>query len=588
VKTFQHPASLAARLAAWAESLRRRAGDAPPNESGEDLLAELEAQQAELEQLLEEVTRQRDLLEQREAELLEERKRRLEAFRAVGQAVRASRDVAALTRLLAAVATELTRARGACVVLRRPGNPPEMEIVGAGGIAAELVGRRFEPESSISMRAVEAGRALLVPGHTAHSIVGDFIERHAVERILVTAIEGEPGEPAGAFMVMDPRDASDDTVETLVALAEQAGAGLESMRRAAEVERLGRRSRLLVAAMSRMPAAVLIADAGGAVRYANRAAATLCGDPHPRDLLGRGLDELFASKLPLAVRARLAAGARPEDWSGELLLQRRDGTLVPVHVTCVSVGRDGRAPGTVLIVRDLTREKREQAQLMESDRLALIGGLVSGVAHELNNPLGAIGNFAELLLAGELDPDSREMVETIGREAVRAGEIVRNLLGFARRNEGVRQEVSLSDVVKRTLSLRVYDQRKNRIEVDLDLPPDLPTVWGNANQLQQVLLNLVVNAEQAIGCDGRIVIRGRAAGDMVELAVEDTGPGIPEEVRPHLFTPFFTTKPPGTGTGLGLAISRRILDAHGGTIEASDAEGGGARFTIRLPRHKAG
>jgi len=588
VKTVPRPTSLAARLAAWAESLRGRAEDEPPNESPEDLLAELEAQQAELEQLLEEVTQQRDLLEQREAELLEERKRRLEAFRAVGQAVRASRDVAALTRLLAAVATELTRARGACVVLRRPGNPPEMEIVGAGGIAAELVGRRFEPESGISMRAVQAGRPLLVPGHTAHPIVGEFIERHAVERILVTAIEGEPGEPAGAFMVMDPRDASDDTVETLVALAEQAGAGLESMRRAAEAERLGRRSRLLVAAMSRMPAAVLIADAGGAVRYANRAAATLCGDPHPRDLLGRGLDELFASKLPLAVRARLAAGARPEDWSGELLLQRRDGTLVPVHVTCVSVSRNGRAPGTVLIVRDVTSEKREQAQLMESDRLALIGGLVSGVAHELNNPLGAIGNFAELLLAGELDPDSREMVETIGREAVRAGEIVRNLLGFARRNEGVRQEVSLGDVVKRTLSLRVYDQRKNRIEVDLDLPPDLPMVWGNANQLQQVVLNLVVNAEQAIGRDGRIVIRGRADGDMVELAVEDTGHGIPEEVRPYLFTPFFTTKPAGTGTGLGLAISRRIVDAHGGTIEASDAESGGARFTIRLPRHAAG
>ncbi|HEY8469759.1 MAG TPA: ATP-binding protein [Longimicrobiales bacterium] len=588
MKTVPRPTSLAARLAAWAESLRGRAEDEPPNESPEDLLAELEAQQAELEQLLEEVTQQRDLLEQREAELLEERKRRLEAFRAVGQAVRASRDVAALARLLAAAATELTRARGACVMLRRPGSPPELEIVGGGGIAAELVGKRFEPEGSISMRAVRARRPLLVPAHTAHPIFAGFIARHAVERILVTAIEGEPGEPAGAFMVMDPRDASDDTVETLAALAEQASAGLESMRRAAEAERLGRRSRLLVAAMSRMPAAVLIADAGGAVRYANRAAAALCGDPRPRDLLGRDLDELFASELPPAVHARLAAGARPADWSGELLLRRRDGTLVPVHVTCVSVHRNGRAPGTVLLVRDVTSEKREQAQLMESDRLALIGGLVSGVAHELNNPLGAIGNFAELLLAGELDPDSREMVETIGREAVRAGEIVRNLLGFARRNEGVRQEVSLGDVVKRTLSLRVYDQRKNRIEVDLDLPSDLPTVWGNANQLQQVLLNLVVNAEQAIGRDGRIVIRGRTDGDMVELAVEDTGPGIPQEVRPHLFTPFFTTKPAGTGTGLGLAISRRIVDAHGGTIEASDAEGGGARFTIRLPRHAAG
>jgi len=587
VKTFPRPARLAARLAAWAGFLRGRAAGGLPAESREDLLAELEAQQAELEQLLEEVTQQRDLLEQREAELLEERRRRLAAFRAVGQAVRASRDVAALTRLLATAATELTRARGACVVRRRAGRPAQLEIVGGGGIAAELVGKRFGPEGSISVRALRAGRPLLVPGRTAHPVFAEFIARQAVERILVTAIEGEPGRPTGAFMVMDPRDASEDTVETLAALAEHASAGLESVRRAAEAERLGARSRLLVAAMSRMRAAVLIADGGGMVRYANRAAALLYGDPRARDLLGRDVDELFAPGLPDAVRARIGAAARRADWSGELLLQRRDGTLVPVHVACVAVRRDGRAPGTVLIVRDVTSEKREQAQLMESDRLALIGGLVSGVAHELNNPLGAIGNFAELLLAGELDTDSREMVETIGREAARAGEIVRNLLGFARRSEEVREEVALGDVVKRTLALRVYDQRKNRIEVDLDVPPDLPPVWGNANQLQQVLLNLVVNAEQAIGRDGRIVVRGRAAGDMVELVVEDTGPGIPREARPYLFTPFFTTKPAGTGTGLGLAISHRIVDAHGGTIEASDAEGGGARFTIRLPRHAA-
>ncbi|HEX7090295.1 MAG TPA: ATP-binding protein [Longimicrobiales bacterium] len=585
---FHRPARFAARLAAWAGFLRSRAASAPAAESREDLLAELEAQQGELEQLLEEVTRQRDLLERREAELLEERSRRLAAFRAVGQAVRASRDVAALARLLAAAATELTRARGACVVRRRGGGPAELEIVGGGGIAAELEGKRFEAEGSISMRALRAGRPLLVPGRTAHPVFAEFIARQAVERILVTAIEGEPGRPTGAFMVMDPRDASEDTVETLAALAEHASAGLESVRRAAEAKRLGRRSRLLVAAMSRMRAAVLIADGAGAVRYANRAAAMLYGDPRARDLLGRELDELFAPELPAAVRARIAAAAPHADWTGELLLQRRDGTLVPVHVTCVAVRRDGRAPGTVLIVRDVTSEKREQAQLLESDRLALIGGLVSGVAHELNNPLGAIGNFAELLLDAELDADSREMVQTIGREAARAGEIVRNLLGFARRSEEVREELALGDVVKRTLALRVYDQRKNRIEVELDLPPDLPPVWGNANQLQQVLLNLVVNAEQAIGRDGRIAIRGRAAGHMVELAVEDTGPGIPREVRPHLFSPFFTTKPAGTGTGLGLAISRRIVDAHGGTIEASDPEGGGARFTIRLPRHGAG
>src|SRR5690606_6552691 len=189
-------------------------------------------------------------------------------------------------------------------------------------------------------------------------------------------------------------------------------------------------------------------------------------------------------------------------------------------------------------------------QLMESDRLALVGGLVSGVAHELNNPLGAIGNFAELLLGGELDEESREMVETIAREALRAGEIVRNLLGFARRAEGTREQVALGEIVTRTLALRAYDQRRQRIEAALDLPADLPAVWADANQIQQVLLNLVVNAEQAIGVDGRIAIPGREVGGAVELAVEDSGPGISADALPHLFSPFFTTKPAGTGTGL--------------------------------------
>lgn len=577
MKSVRPPSSLAARLTTWLRT-SRAAGAADI----EAIRAELEAQQAELEQLLEEATAQRNLLEQREAELLEERRRGMAAFRAIGQLVRAGRDLGALARLLANAATELMRARGACIVLPCGAAMDELEVVGGGGIAVELEGRQFPAEGSISGAALRAGEPRLVSGADSTPVFAGFIAREKVDRILVTAIAGADGQPGGALLVMDPQDASEDAIDTLSALADQAGAGLESLRRAEEAERQRRQSRLMVAAMGRMRAAVLIADGKSVVRYANHAAAVLFGCERSSELLGENLEELCASDLPSVARLKIRAAALRSRWTGDLLIKRKDGTIVPVQLTRVAVRNGGTVLGTVVIARDVAKEKRRQAQFMESDRLALVGGLVSGVAHELNNPLGAIGNFAELLLGGELDPESREMVETIGREARRAGEIVRNLLGFARRGGSTRREVALGDVVNRTLALRVYDQRRNRIEVVLDLPTDLPEVWGDANQLQQVLLNLLVNAEQAIGQDGRITIRGRAAGKMVELMVEDTGPGIPQSALPHLFEPFFTNKT--NGTGLGLAITHRIVADHAGTIEAVNLDGGGARFTVLLPR----
>ena len=254
-------------------------------------------------------------------------------------------------------------------------------------------------------------------------------------------------------------------------------------------------------------------------------------------------------------------------------------------VTVASLrARSGGRLATVLIARDVSDEKRQQAQLMESDRLALVGGLVSAVAHELNNPLAAIGNFAELLRADEEDRERLEMLDTIAHEATRAGRTVRNLLSFSRPSSAVRAWVRLAEVVDRTVALRIYDQRRRRIEVGIDIAPDLPPVWADANQLQQVLLNLIVNAEQAIGADGRIQVLACTRDDgTVMLAVEDTGPGIDADVLPQIFTPFVTTKGEQVGTGLGLSISREIVEAHGGRITAENRPEGGARFVVVLP-----
>src|SRR5690606_34411849 len=212
------------------------------------------------------------------------------------------------------------------------------------------------------------------------------------------------------------------------------------------------------------------------LRERHRRTAARNGAPRaPRPAAGRAVPE----------RARSGAGDDADRWSGEVLHQRPDGSAIPVHLTVTSLrARSRERLATVLIARDVSDEKRQQAQLMESDRLALVGGLVSAVAHELNNPLAAIGNFAELLRADEEDPERKEMLETIAHEAARAGRTVRNLLSFSRPSRAARAWVRLSEVVDRTVALRIYDQRRRRIEVGIDIPADLPPLWADANQLQ--------------------------------------------------------------------------------------------------------
>lgn len=344
-----------------------------------------------------------------------------------------------------------------------------------------------------------------------------------------------------------------------------------------------RRARVFVDAMDRLWDGVLVADRCGRIRYANEAAASIYGIAR-QELVGRGLESLYAPGGPDSPRRRCAEGGE-DGWAGETVHQRADGTPVPVHVTEVVTRRPGGEPmAYVLIVRDRTESRRVQAQLMESEKLATVGGLVSGVAHELNNPLSAISNFAQLMLLDESDGSRQEMIELIARESRRAGEIVRNLLSFSRGSDQDRRFVRLDEVVRRTLTLRAYEQRRNRIDVSVSLEPGLPEIWADPNQIQQVLLNLVINAEHAIGRRGRITIRARPIdGAWVELEVADNGPGIPESVRPHVFTPFYTTKGADRGTGLGLPISREIIERHGGSVDVRNEPNGGACFRVRLP-----
>lgn len=244
------------------------------------------------------------------------------------------------------------------------------------------------------------------------------------------------------------------------------------------------------------------------------------------------------------------------------------------------------------------QEREHERRAIASHRLAAVGELAAGVAHEVNNPLHAISGFAEMLLAeGGLPQEVRDDLEIIRAEARRAGTIVRNMLAFARQEVPEKRALDLADVIHQVLKLRGTQLDLANVGVELDLDPEAPRVYADSYQLQQVLHNLVTNAGQAVQHafgSGAVRIRLRPAGDMVELVVEDTGPGLSPEVMEKMFSPFFTTKGVGEGTGLGLSVTHGIVQEHGGEIRAENwglppvlggnRGAGGARITIRLPR----
>jgi PAS domain S-box-containing protein len=247
----------------------------------------------------------------------------------------------------------------------------------------------------------------------------------------------------------------------------------------------------------------------------------------------------------------------------------------------------GGIEGVVLSGRDVTDLKRLEEQLIQAEKLAAMGQMLAGVAHELNNPLTAILGVTELLRERVGTDDSiRRQLELTHRQARRAARIVQNLLEFSRPASPQKKPLDLSNLLERTLQLHEHSLRRNNIEVNLHLSANLPGVIGDANQLIQVFLNLVSNAEQAIRevrDSGRIQIRAGRNGNQVTITVQDDGVGIRPEALPKIFDPFYTTKRPGGGTGLGLSICMSIIREHGGNIEAVTLPEGGSAFTVCLP-----
>jgi signal transduction histidine kinase len=235
------------------------------------------------------------------------------------------------------------------------------------------------------------------------------------------------------------------------------------------------------------------------------------------------------------------------------------------------------------VADDVERLSTINEGLVRTEKLATAGVLAAGVAHEVNNPLASISSLAQMLAKRADDPDERETLDTILGEISRISAILRELTDFARAPAPRRAATDLNRVVDGSLRLAVVDSRVKRLAVETDLDPAIPFVRVDADQMQQVLLNLLLNAGDATPEGGRVRVASRRAGDEVEIAVEDTGAGIPDDVRRRVFDPFFTTKPPGHGTGLGLSVCYGIVAAHGGTIEIESEAGEGTIVRVRLP-----
>ncbi|KTB47955.1 PAS domain S-box protein [Dehalogenimonas alkenigignens] len=329
---------------------------------------------------------------------------------------------------------------------------------------------------------------------------------------------------------------------------------------------------------------IFLIEPGGRILYANEEAYKSRGYTR-EEILGLNITEFRTPDIAELYKDQVEQVLRDGETVFEATHHRKDGTVFQVEAKAKKITSGGRTL-TLAVARDVTERRRMENQLVVTDRLASIGELASGIAHELNNPLTGIIGFAELLKGKELPADVADDVDVIYREAMRCAEIIRNLLTFARQHQPERQSLNINNVVEKVLDLRAYEQRVNNINVTRRLDDALPAIHADFFSLQQCFLNIVINAEYFMSkahSGGNLTVATELAGGFIRITFTDDGPGIPPEIIDRLFDPFFTTKEVGKGTGLGLSICHGLIQSHGGTIRAENAPGGGASFIIDLP-----
>ena len=333
-------------------------------------------------------------------------------------------------------------------------------------------------------------------------------------------------------------------------------------------------------------AGVVVVNSDGVVRIWNSFMESLYG-VEADQIVGRHIHDVLPADLIQSLSETLGNSWRTEETRRlyKTLLKSSPGTscLVNIHISPFLVQEDALS-GTLLLFDDVTEKVKLENQLLQAEKLTSIGLLAAGVAHEVNTPLAGISSYTQMLLASTSPSDSRrEVLEKIEKQSFRASEIVNNLVNFARVSDSDFGEVNLNSLMLETLSLLEHQLRSNSVEVSLSLDPSLPCTVGHGGKLQQVFVNLFMNAQDAMPSGGQITVRSYCEKSGIVVEVADTGEGISQEVVSQIYDPFFTTKDVGKGTGLGLSVCYGILQEHSGSIQVQSRVGEGSKFMVNLP-----
>ena len=353
-------------------------------------------------------------------------------------------------------------------------------------------------------------------------------------------------------------------------------ATIDSQRARLEVEQ-----NKLATIVDSMADGLFVTDHRGTITAFNRAATAITGYTED-EAIGRRCADLFRTSLCADACALYHAGHMIRNR--ETTLYTKDGRLLQVAVSSACIrDANGGVVGGVQTFRDITEDKRRQELYCHTEKLAAIGQLAAGVAHEINNPLSNILGYARAIKPEADAADIARRVEIIVEQTRKCSRIVQGLLNFSRASQAAPDRFDLRRLLARTRDMLAYQAGKKQIAVHLATPPQPLVVYADGRKIEQVAVNLLLNAIQAVSGPGNVWLEAGRAGRAVYLTVADDGPGIPEEVRPRIFDPFFTTKPVGEGTGLGLSICAGIVAEADGSIEVGERPGGGAVFTVYLP-----
>jgi PAS domain S-box-containing protein len=350
--------------------------------------------------------------------------------------------------------------------------------------------------------------------------------------------------------------------------------------------------RQLSTAVEEAPDCIQITDLNGYILYSNKAAEGIFGFS-AGEFRGKHIKEIHAN--PEFVSSVIIPHIKETGrWVGELVARNRGGREFPIWLN-TSMVRDsqGNPIAMVGVIRDLTERKemeKLEKQILQSDKLTTIGLLAAGIAHEINNPLGNISLYAQMLSKKATDENTRSKLAIINDEANRAALIVKELLDFSRPSEPEKSPIDINKEIGKVLSILSLQLKdlsvRNPLLKDIRITTDLghlPLIQADSGQIKQVIMNILTNSVQSVAKNGEIMVRTVAKEDFVEIIISDNGCGIPEENLNKIFDPFFTTKEQGRGTGLGLSISHGIIKRHNGSIEVKSETGKGTTFTIKLP-----